>query len=171
MQVTQASQTAYNNLDLSIKTSSGDTISLNMYDHKEMQYSDVREGNSRLQEFSLSHEYGYTFSYEGNGIDKQDMKEIREAMKALQPSIKEYMQNAKDDGMPSPRAILNEALHLRQELPKPKDFNEKQMMGSELLKNFDEALKDFSPNQIVLEASKSLFDRILEQLDSFSLYA
>lgn len=171
MQVTQASQAAYHNLDLSIKTSSGDTISLNMYDNKEMQYSDVREGNARMQEFSLSHAYGYTFSYEGNGIDKQDMQEIREAMKELKPSIKEYMQNVKDDGMPSPRAIINEALNIRQALPSPKDFNEKQMMGSELLKNFDEALEEFSPNQIVLEASKSLFDRIMEQLDSFSLYA
>lgn len=171
MQVTQASQAAYNNLDLSIQTSSGDSISLNMYNNKEMEYSDVRSGNTRIQEFSLSHEYGYKFSYEGNGIDKQDMKEIREALKDLRPAIKDYMQNAKDDGMPSPRAIINESLKMRQELPSPQDFNHKQMMADELLNTFNDELKNFAPDTKVLEATKSLFDRLYEQLDSFSLYA
>ena len=171
MQVTQASQASYNNLDLSIKTSSGDTISLAMYDNKEMQYTDVKKNNARIQEFSLSHEYGYAFSYEGNGIDKQDQREIQEALKALQPAIKDYMQNVKNDGMPSPRAILNKALDMRQELPRPQNFNHKQMMADELLKGFNKELKDFAPNLDVMNASKSLFDRLLEQLDTFSLYA
>ena len=65
---------------------------------------------------------------------------------------------------------MKKALSMRQELPSPKDFNHKQMMSNELLGGFDKELAAFVPEHMVLKASKSLFERLLEQMDSFSMY-
>ncbi|MBE0495968.1 MAG: ATP/GTP-binding protein [Campylobacterales bacterium] len=167
----QNAQAAYNNLSFSIKTSSGDTLSLSMYDNKEMSYQSYAKDGLFVEEFSLSHAYGYKFSYEGNGIDVKDQEEIAKALEALQPRIDAYIQNVQDSGIPSPRAILNEAFSMRQELPTPKDENTKGMLQDGLLKAFDQGLAKFSPQEKVLETTQKLFEKLLEQLESFSLYA
>jgi len=164
-------QGAYNSLDFTIKTRSGDTISLNMYDNKSMEYSASKEGNSQTRELTLSHAYGYKFEYEGNGIDAQDKKEIAQALEALQPRIEEYLKNVEESGIPSPRDILNSAFDFRQELPTPKNENHKNAISQALLETFDKSLGSIGAQEKALETAQTLFERMLEQLESFSLYA
>lgn len=163
-------QTAYNGLDFSFKTSSGDNISLSMYDNKELSTSSTNDGNMSVQEFSLSHAYGYEYHYEGNGIDENDKKEIAKALEALQPKIDEFMQNVQDSGIPSPSEILNTSKDLRDELPEVKDENQKSAIQDQVLKLFDDNVQKYFPNEDILKSAKSLFDRLNEQLESFSLY-
>lgn len=164
-------QGAYNSLDFTIKTRSGDTLSLNMYDNKSMQYSASKNGNNQTQELTLSHAYGYKFSYEGNGIDAQDKKEIAQALEALQPRIDEYLKNVEQSGIPTPRDILNSAFDFRQELPTPKNENHKNAIAQGLLETFDKSLGGLGAQEKAIETAQNLFERMLEQLESFSLYA
>jgi spore cortex formation protein SpoVR/YcgB (stage V sporulation) len=164
-------QGAYNSLDFTIKTRSGDTLSLNMYDNKSMEYSATKEGKAQSQQLTLTHAYGYNFSYEGNGIDAQDQKEIAQALEALQPRIKEYLASVEESGIPSPRDILNTAFEFRQELPTPKNENHKNAIAQGLLETFDKTLGSIGAQQKALETAQTLFEKMLEQLESFSLYA
>lgn len=166
-----AMEGAYNALDFTIKTTSGDKISLNMYDKKSVKYQEYQENGSSTKEWTLSHAYGYRFSYEGNGIDANDKREISEALKALQPQIDAYLTNVQDSEIPSSREVLNNAFSMRQSLPTPRDENHKNAIASNLLELFDKSLSMLKPNQMTLESAKTLFEKILEQLDSFSLYA
>jgi hypothetical protein len=164
-------QGAYNSLDFTIKTRSGDTISLNMYDNKSMEYSASRDGNTQTRELTLTHAYGYKFEYEGNGIDAQDEKEIAKALETLQPRIEEYLKNVEESGIPSPRDILNSAFDFRQELPTPKDENHKNFIAQNLLETFDKTLVSMGAQEKAIQTAQNLFERMLEQLESFSLYA
>lgn len=164
-------QAAYNNLDFSFKTSSGDTISLNMYDKKEVSYESTKSANGSASTFTLTHAYGYEFSYRGNGIDENDQKEIDAALKKLQPKIDKYLENVNSSGIPTPRDILNTALDMRQDLPQIKDENHKNAISDSIMKLLDEKTPQYFPNSDILESAKSLFDKLLEQLDNFSLYA
>ena len=164
-------QGVYNSLDFTFTSSSGDTISLNMYDNKSMHYRASRDGNTQSQELTLSHTYGYKFEYEGNGIDARDKKEIAKALEALQPRIEEYLKNVEESGIPSPRDILNSAFEFRQGLPAPKNENHKNAISQALLETFDKSLGSIGAQEKALETAQKLFVRMLEQLESFSLYA
>lgn len=161
---------SYNNLDFSFKTSSGDNISLSMYDNKEVSYESTQNANSSTQTYSLTHAYGYKFEYEGNGIDAKDKEEIAEAMKKLQPKIDDFMKNIQQGEIPTPQSILNTSREVADEIPKADTSAKKLTIEGNLLKLFDDNLEKYAPNEQVLQSSKTLFDRIREQLESFSMY-
>lgn len=163
-------QMAYNGLDFSFKTSSGDNISLSMYDKKELSTSDTKDGNMSMKEFSLTHAYGYEFHYKGNGIDENDKKEIAKALETLRPKIDEFMENVESSGIPSPREILNTSMDLKQQLPEAKNDDHKLAMQDSLLKLFDQSIEKYFPNDDILRSAKALFDKLNEQMESFSLY-
>jgi len=54
-------------------------ISLSMYDNQELNLNEKESKNSKTISMRLRHEFGYSFSYDANGI--QDQKEIEEAIK------------------------------------------------------------------------------------------
>lgn len=166
-----AYQSSYNSLDFSFKTSSGDTISLNMYDNKELSYDKTQNSHGSSTTYTLTHAYGYEFSYKGNGIDENDQKEIDEALKKLEPKIDTYLENVSKSGIPTPRDILNSTLDMRQDLPQVKDENHKNAISDSILKMLDEKTPKYFPNPDILEGAKALFDKLLEQLDNFTLYA
>ena len=91
-----ASSYSYNDFNFSMQTSSGDTINLKMYDEKSTDFSHQEDANSSQTTLSLSHSYGYSFKYEGNGIDENDQKEIDQAMKLIQPMLDEYFKNVNE---------------------------------------------------------------------------
>lgn len=165
-----ASKSAYNSFDFNFKTGSGDNISLSMYDNKEISVESMQDGNMSMQSFSLSHSYGYEFEYSGNGLDENDKKEIAAALEELQPSIDTFMSNINDSGIPSPKSILNLSREMSSQLPKADTTEKQDAIHDGLLNLFDNTLKDYFPNEDVLKGAKSLFDRINEQMKSFSLY-
>lgn len=170
MNLSLANKATYHSLDFNFKTSSGDNISLSMYDQKEMSHSKINNQNSKIESFSLTHAFGYKFSYRGNGIDENDKKEIAQALKQLQPELEKFNKKVENDTIPSLKELTNKAFEFKNLLPKPKDLNHFNFIADEVLKAFDKNLEKFNPNEHLLKANKSLFDKLLEQMNSFSLY-
>jgi len=172
MQSVQANGYNYNDFGFSMQTSSGDTINLKLYDEKSSEVSYKKDDNSTKMVLSLTHSYGYKFSYEGNGIDAQDKKEIAKAMETIQPMLEKYMKNvkeSKDDFAMS--EITNKAFDINQHLPKVKDLNTKNYLNDRTLKNIDKILeKTDNQNDKMLKHAKKLFDSLLKQSDRFELY-
>ena len=172
MQSISANSYNYNDFNFSMQTSSGDKIDLKLYDEKSSQMSYKQDGNKTEMMLSLTHSYGYSFSYEGNGIDEQDKKEIDQAMKAIQPMLEKYMENVKkseDDFSMS--EITNRAFDINQYLPKVDDLNSKNYLSDETLKTIDKILeKAENQNEKMLKHAQKLFESLLKQMDRFELY-
>ena len=163
----------YNDFNFSIQTSSGDTIDLKLYDKKSSEMSYEKNGDSAEMMLSLTHSYGYSFEYQGDGIDAQDKKEIDEAMKTIKPMLEQYMQNvkeSKDDFSMS--EITNKAFDINQYLPKTEDLNTKNYLSDKTLKKIDKILeKAENQNEKLLKHAQKLFDSLQKQMDRFELYS
>jgi len=114
-----ASNYDYNDFSFSMQTSTGDKIALKLYDEKSSEVSLEQNENSTSISLSLTHSYGYSFNYEGNGIDANDKKEIKEAMKLIQPMLEQYFANVNESAEDfSMSEITNKAFDINSYLPK-----------------------------------------------------
>jgi hypothetical protein len=172
MQSINTSNYNYNDFNFSMQTSSGDKIDLKLYDEKSSEMSYKKDGSKTEMMLSLTHSYGYSFHYEGNGIDKQDKKEIKEAMKIIEPMLEKYLKNIKESDKDSSMAqITNKAFDLNSYIPKAKDLNTKNYLSNNTLKTFDKVLqKAENQNEKILKEAQKLFDALLKQQDKFELY-
>jgi len=172
MQSIQANTHDYDNFNFSMQTSSGDKIDLRLYDEKSSELSFSKDGNSTSLILSLTHSYGYSFRYEGNGIDTQDKKEIDQAMKTIQPMLEKYMQNVKDSEENfSMSEITNRAFDINHYLPKTQNHDTKSYLQDQTLKSIDKILEKAQyQNQKLLEHAQKLFESIMKQTDRFELY-
>ena len=156
--------TTSNHFGFTLQTSSGDTISLSMYDDKSVSLDASCGKCGRSISMSLRHEYGYSFHYEGNGIDAQDRKEIEEAMKIVKPIFKEFLKHVKkSDGMPGFRELTNLSQVLKDELPKPKNPETHNMLKDRTVDAMDDVLTLFAQNDKLIQSAKALFDKIFDE--------
>lgn len=166
----EASSYSYSDFNFSMKTSSGDTIDLMMYDETSSELSHQQRGNTITTALSLSHSYGYEFQYEGNGIDAQDKKEIDAAMKSIQPMIEEFMEKAKENSLSNPE-VVNKAFDINTYLPKTDDVDTKNYLNDKALKMIDKILERVeNQNEQILQNTQKLFDSLLKQREGFELY-
>jgi len=148
---------------------------------------------------SLTHSYGYSFNYEGNGIDKNDKKEIKEAMAIIQPMLEQYFQNVNEsENNQSDAEITNKAFDINSYLPKFENghdnrnnehsnknhnkyenddnkYNNKDnkidYLNGATLQAIDKILEKVeNQNNKVFEHAQKLFDNLLKQSDRFELY-
>lgn len=170
MQSINASNYSYNDFSFSMKTSSGDTIDLKMYDERATEFSHEQNDSSSITTLSLSHAYGYNFYYEGNGIDAQDKQEIAEAMKLVEPIMEKFLKNV-SESEPKNADIVNSAFDINSLLPKAKDINTKNYLNDNTLKTFDKVLEKVeNQNEKILKEAQKLFDALLKQSERFELY-
>ena len=146
-------------------TSSGDKIELNLYDNLEIDKSFSRNSNSKTSEMTLRHEYGYSFHYEGDGLDKNDIKEIKEAIKKIKPLFEKFLKTKKEHE----KEIINFTHNLKSMLPKPKNKNYELAIKHHTLESFDEILKNIKVTNKELKKAKEIFDRLFE--NKFELIA
>lgn len=155
------------NLSIDIRTSSGDVIELDFSNEKSLNYQKGKEGTS----FSFSSMEAFSFSYEGNGIDAQDRKEIEAFLEMAQPNIENFM------------AGLNEGSSLLQPInkltsnitslfnPMKGNANEHAMNFAKegLTKGVDKALANhFKPQEQtteILSHAQRFLEQMLKQLD------
>ncbi|MGP1485988.1 MAG: ATP/GTP-binding protein [Campylobacter sp.] len=172
MQINKSYQSAsLNNFEFNFKTSSGDEIKLNMYDNKTLDYSSSKNSKGSSSALTLTHEYGYNFSYKGNGLDENDKAELAKALEEITPSIEKFMKNIKDGEEPAFAQITNLANSMKKKLPEVKNENHKNFISDGALKLFDKIMEQQKADQKILQNSKKLFDSLIEQLDSFKIYA
>lgn len=168
---------SYNAFNYSFQTSSGDTISLSMYDNKELAYSSKSTKDSKEQTLSLSHSYGYRFELNSdNGLSEQDRAEIAKAMQELRPKIDDFMKQVKASEPFSDETIANIANSFKKDLPNLNDNDAKIELKRSLLDMFDEMLKENKTknnniNKNLLEQTHKLFENMIKPQDSLNYYA
>ena len=153
-----------NSFGFTLQTSSGDTIELSMYDNKSVSFSERSGEGTRTTTMSLRHEFGYSFRYEGNGIDARDKKEIEEAMKLVKPMFQKFLESVKkSDEMPGFKELTNIAQVLKGELPEPKTPDASNLLKSRTVDTMDSVLALFERNDKLIESAKALFDKMFDE--------
>jgi hypothetical protein len=137
-------------------TSDGDKIDLKLSDTVEASSSFKKGDGEILEEFTLKHKFGYEFSYEGNGLSSEDIKEIKEAFKKMQPLLEKFLKEKKEND----KVMSNVSNYLKGMLPKIKNDNHLNAMKSEGVKTFDDVLKKIKAGLDELNKAKELFDKL-----------
>ncbi|MBP6498335.1 MAG: hypothetical protein KA253_06650 [Campylobacteraceae bacterium] len=157
MQSINASTYNYNSFGFSLQTSSGDTINLSLYNERSAEFSQSTDGNERTTTLSLSNAYGYSFSYEGNGIDAKDKKEIDEAMKVIEPMMDEYLKSVEQANSNTAK-LTNTAYDINALLPKSENFDTQNYANDSLLKSLDKILeKTQNKKEKMFQEAQKLF--------------
>ncbi|TKX32186.1 intracellular survival protein CiaI [Campylobacter aviculae] len=144
-------------------TKSGKHLSLSMYDNQSVGYS-----NEDGKHLSLKRQYGFSFTFEGSKLTQNDLDEINNAMKDVEPMLQNFLANSKV-GELNPKEIIQTAMQIADVLPAPKDENHSNAIANNLTNKLDNLLKQNQTNNkdtntSMLEDSKKLLDEILEQM-------
>lgn len=152
------------NFSLDYTTKSGKKLSLDMYDNQSINYS--KDDNSK--NLSLKREYGFSFTFEGSKLTQNELDEIKDAMKEVEPMIQNFLTNSKV-GKLKPKDLIQSAMQMANVLPTPKDENHQNAIMNGFTNKLENLLnKNQTPskeqNAALLEDSKKLLDEVLEQM-------
>jgi len=160
-----------NSFGFTLKTSSGDEISLSFYDNKSVEFGAKASSSERSFSMTLRHELGYSFSYKGDGISVQDQKEIEEAMKKIKPIYKKFLENIKkSDEIPGFKEITNFSQIMRNNMPKLQSPDSQELLKDRTVDTMDKVLAIFEKSQKLLEGTKRLFDKLFANMKGFDFY-
>ena len=162
-------QQSASSLDFSMRTSSGDEINLSAYKESQIDFQHHKQDGLEVTSLSLRQEYGYSFSYSGNGIDKQDRKEIDAALKEIKPLLN--FLNPSEDFSLNDKNVSDKAMDINTLLPQTKDANHKNFMKDSLITMMDDMMKTFEANDEILQKAKEVFDALSKQMEGLMLYA
>ncbi|WP_457564463.1 ATP/GTP-binding protein [Caminibacter sp.] len=140
-------------------TSNGDKIDLKLSDSIEASSSFKKSSKGMVEEFTLKHQFSYEFHYEGNGLSKKDLEEIKEAFKKIKPLFEKFIKE-KDA---NDRVIANVANHFKSFLPTSKNENHLNAMKQEGVNTFDEVLKSIKASMEKVKKAKELFDKLFSK--------
>ncbi|HEB8061980.1 TPA: ATP-binding protein [Campylobacter coli] len=145
-------------------TKSGKHLALSMYDNQSLSYTNDEDGKS----LNLKRQYGFSFTFEGSKLTQADLDEIKNAMKEVEPMIKDFLANSKV-GELKPKEIIESAMQMANVLPTPKDENHQNAIMNNFANKLSDLLKqnqsnDKDINASMLEDSKKLLDEVLEQM-------
>ena len=175
MQSINTNNYSHNDFSFSMQTSSGDKIDLLLYDEKSSEISMKSDKKSTNMSLSLSHSYGYSFNYVGNGIDENDKKEIKAAMKIIQPMLEKYFSNInKSQNSQSEAEITNKAFDINSYLPKFTNENNNKInyLNDKTLQTIDKILENTkNQNNKILKHAQKLFDKLIKQSSGFEYYS
>ncbi|NOQ31474.1 MAG: hypothetical protein GQ570_10155 [Helicobacteraceae bacterium] len=150
-------------LDIMMKTSSGDVINLNMSNMTEMnaELNKDEKGANGMFSFTTMQSFNFDISSE-NGIDEQDKKEIEEFMKIAQPHIDGFMEELEEQKQTTPmNQIAQEISSLFAPL-KEKPEDTQNFAKNEIVKLFDNSIKPYEEKENKLEDSITLLNKILD---------
>ena len=172
---TSYSLDAYRTYDLNImmKTSSGDVINMDFANKQELSLSQKESDSSSQSALSFSSMQSFQFSMEGNGIDQQDQKEIKEFMKIAQPFIDDFMKELDQDAPASPVSKVAKEIADIFAPVKEKDDDTKAFAKNSLVKMFDTSLQEMKNKEKIFDEAQTLLERTLREFDGFNkfLYA
>lgn len=165
--ISSSSLDAYRSHELSIsmKTSSGDTLSLNFENTQELSMSSTQNGNSKETNFSFSSLQAFSFNVESNGITEQDQKEIDAFMKKAQPYIDKFMKELEEQNQTSPiNKVASDVTKLIGNL-KNSDENVKNHAKKGVVDLFDNAVKETKTTEKMLDEAQKLMQKIIDGFD------
>ena len=173
--ISSTSLNAYRSHELSIdmKTSSGDTLSLNFENTQELSLDSRQNDTSKETSFSFSSIQAFSFKLDSNGISAQDQKEIDAFMKKAQPYIDKFMKELEDLNQNSPiNKVASDVTKLMGDL-KNRDENVKNDTKKGIVDIFDNTLKNVKTNEKMIDEAQKLLQKILDGFDKIlePLYA
>ena len=154
-------------LSIDIRTSSGDLIELDFNNEKSLEYSSNKDGKS----FSFSSLESFSFSYEGNGIDAQDKKEIEAFLKIAQPNIENFVAGLNEgSSLTQPiNQLANNIANIFQPVKDKGDENllnfAKHGLSKAMDKAFENELKPLDQTEKVISHAQRFLEQMLKQLD------
>ena len=169
-------------LNIMMKTSSGDTIKMDFANHRSSSFSHQEDQNSSKTSMSFSSMQSFQFEIDTNGIDAQDQKEIDAFMKLAQPFIDDFLKELQDEVPKSPITQLAHKIATIFEPNKDRDENLKNNIKTNIVKMFDNSIKELKiPEQNnlqdildkIFEDAQKLLEKTLKEFDEFNkkLYA
>ena len=164
---TALSAYSQHSLSIDIKTSSGDIIELDFNNEKSLDYSSNEEGKS----FSFSSLESFSYSYEGNGIDAQDRKEIDAFLEIAQPNIDKFMQGLNEgSSLKEPiNKLTSDITNIFAPIKDKADNNLLNLVKEGLVNGVDKALaKEINPfeqTQEVLSHAQRFLEQMMKHLD------
>lgn len=152
------------NFGMDYTTKSGKHLSFSMFDKQSVSYNKNEEGQS----LSLRRQYGFSFTYEGSQLTQEDLNEIKNAMKDVEPMIQEFLSQSKV-GELNPQSFIENAMQMAKLLPSPKDENHQNAIMDNFTNKLENLLKqnqttNQSQNSSMLEDSKKLLEELLKQM-------
>lgn len=169
-------------LNIAMRTSSGDTIKMDFKNEQSSSMRHASDKNGSQSSMSFSTMDSFEFSIKSNGLDEQDKKEIAEFMKIAQPYIDNFLKNLSEDRPNSPVSKIAKDITSIFEPEKLTDEESKNTIKANIVKMFDNALREFKPKEPMtqeemmeklFEQTKKLLEKTLKEFDEFNkeLYA
>jgi hypothetical protein len=162
--VSSSSLDAYRSheLSMSMKTSSGDSLSLNFENTQSLSLNNKTTSNSKEQSFSFSSLQAFSFNIDSNGITEQDQKEINAFMEKAQPYIDKFMKELTDQNQTSPiNKVASDVTKLIGNL-KNSDENVKNSAKKGVVDLFDNAVQNVKSHQEMLDEAQKLMQKIID---------
>ena len=169
-------------LNIAMRTSSGDEIKLDFANHKStsLSHTEGNDGSSTTMKFSSMQSFRY--SIDSNGIDAQDKKEIAAFMKEAQPLIDKFIAEFESDAPGTPVTQMAKQINDIFAPMKEKNDDTKNLVKTNLAEMFDRGINkleipDNSNKQDIMEKifedAKKLFEKTLSEFDKLNkeLYA
>ena len=164
-------------LNISMKTSSGDTIEMDFANHNSTSISKQENQNGSKTSMSFSSMQSFTFKVDSNGIDKQDLQEIDAFMKIAQPFIDSFLKELEDAAPKSPVSQLAHKIASIFEPSSERSENSKNHIKTNMVEMFDNAMKKLEiPEQSnrqdlidkMFKETQKLLERTLKEFDDFN---
>ena len=164
-------------LNITMKTSSGDTLKMDFSNHQSSSFEKKQDENSTQTHMSFSSMQSFQFSVDGNGIDAQDQKEIDAYMKKAQPYIDSFLEEFESVAPSSPVSKMAQEIASIFEPSKERDENTKNHIKTNIVEMFDKSLQELdAPKKVstedmiekILKDAKELLERTLDAFDDFN---
>ena len=128
-------------LNISMKTSSGDTIEMDFANHQSASMSHQENSKGSQSSMSFSSMQSFSFKMDSNGISAQDQKEIDAFMKTAQPFIDNFLEELQEDAPGTPVTKLATQIADIFEPSRDRDENQKNHVKSNIVDMFDNSIE------------------------------
>jgi len=152
-------------LNIAIKTSSGDEINLDFSNEQSLSYKNTKTDSGSSTEFSFASMQSYKFEVKGDGIDAQDAKEIDAFMKIAQPFIDDFMAELGGESQTTPLNKIADELNSIFAPIKEKNENAQSHAKNEIVSLFDNAVAQSNAIDKIFDDAQKLLDKVLDNFD------
>ncbi|MDD2790863.1 MAG: hypothetical protein PHU40_09400 [Sulfurimonas sp.] len=157
-------------LNIMMKTSSGDIIKMDFANANSASLSYKGNENSSEASMSFSSMQSFKFSVDGNGLDAQDQKEIKEFMKVAQPFIDDFIAELQQDAPQTPVTKIAQQIASIFEPEKSRDESTTNAVKNNIVKLFDNSMAKLEPSEImdkIFKESQNLLEQTLKAFENF----
>lgn len=164
-------------LNIAMRTSTGDVIKMDFANEHSSSLRHSQDKNGSSSSLSFSSMQSFNFSIQGNGIDKEDQKEIDAFMKIAQPYIDDFLKELRDDAPATPVTKLAHEIAGIFDPNRERGDNGKNAIKTNIVKMFDNALNELKPLKSmsveesikkILDDTQNLLEKTLKEFDSFN---